>query len=201
MKIYLIRHVATEYNLSGVYMGRTNDISIDSSRATVFKQKLTSNEVLLSQIPVIISSPSARCVQTANLVLNTVSATAQVATDEGFMETDMGGFEGKTADMIQKAYPKEFELWQCSSPAFVFPGGESYLQVQHRAYATLNTVVAKSSGLTDLIVVTHVDVIKMLMFKILGVAVEMKKFIIIDNGSISCLETYKEGYKVKFMNL
>lgn len=201
MRIYLIRHVATEYNLSGVYMGRTNDISIDNNQAIAFNLKIASNKKLFESTPVILSSPATRCLQTARLVTTVVNTTMQVIADEGFMETNMGCFEGKTAEVIKKEYPKEFELWQRSAPDFVFPGGESYLAVQQRSYDALNVVVAKSSDLGDMIIVTHVDVIKMLIFKILGVSVEMKKFLYIDNGSLSCLETYKDGYKVKFMNL
>lgn len=183
-------------------MGRTRDISIDSNQAITFNLKIASNKKLFESTPVILSSPATRCLQTARLVTTVVNTTTmQVIADEGFMETNMGGFEGKTAEVIKKEYPKEFELWQRSLSSFVFPDGESYLAVQQRSYDALNAAVARSSDLGDLIIVTHVDVIKMLIFKILGISVEMKKFLYIDNGSISCLETYKDGYKVKFMNL
>jgi broad specificity phosphatase PhoE len=182
-------------------MGRTNDISIDGASSSDFSRKVTSNIQLFTQVQAVISSPLTRCVQTTNLLLRNLSTSVQITTDEGFTETDMGSFEGKTAEIIQKVYPKEFELWQHSSPNFVFPGGESYLHVQYRAYSALNTVVSNYSDANSLVIITHVDVIKMLIFKILGVSVEMKRFLYIDNGSISCLETYKDGYKVKFMNL
>lgn len=182
-------------------MGRTNDVSVDSKHASVFKQKTKSNIELFKNVSAIVSSPSIRCIQTSNLLLDAADPIAKVTIDAGFMETDMGGFEGKTVELIKNEYPNEFELWRHSSPNFVFPGGESYLAVQQRSYDALNAVVTKTSDFVDLIIVTHVDVIKMLIFKILGVSVEMKKFLYIDNGSISCLETYKDGYKVKFMNL
>ena len=201
VRIYLIRHVTTEYNITGIYMGRTYDISVDSKFANDFKQKAISNTGFFKNVSVVISSPSIRCIQTSSMLLESAGVTAPVTIDLGFMETDMGKKKKKTAQSIEKEYPNEFELWRHSSTNFVFPGGESYLAVQQRSYDALNAVVTRTPDSLDLVIVSHVDVIKMLIFKILGVSVEMKKFLYIDNGSISCLETYKDGYKVKFMNL
>ncbi len=193
--------MATPYNLSGTYMGRSRDISIDIQQAKHLEDKLSVVAPTFSSVQYVISSPAYRCLQTSDLVMHVVGSSAKIVIENGFMETNMGYFEGKNTAQVRDAYPGEYKMWLEASPEFAFPDGESYLQVQQRSYTALAGVVRMYRDSGDLVIVTHVDVIKMLLFKILSISAAMKKYIHIDTGSISCIETYNDGYKIKFVNL
>ncbi|MEN9389495.1 MAG: hypothetical protein RLY61_579 [Candidatus Parcubacteria bacterium] len=201
VKIYLIRHVATAYNLSGTYMGRSQDVSIDIPQARYLEAKLNSNITKFSSVHYIISSPLSRCLQTSELMIRVLGGGVKTVIENGFIETNMGAFEGKNMAQVKETYAKEYKLWLDASSDFVFPKGESYLQVQQRSYTALTDVVSRHSASEDLVIITHVDIIKMLLFKILNVSVTMKKYIHVDTGSISCIETYNDCYKIKFVNM
>ncbi len=207
MIIYLVRHLATEYNRNGIYMGRSQDLPILKSEIDLFierAKKFLDRSVL--EKSTIYSSPSLRCRQTGGILLNLYGITAEIEVREAFSETNYGSFEGKTPEEIKQISPIVFQNWMEKPSQVRFPDGESFDEVMKRALSELTTIIQKGRKEDVVIIVTHVDVIKVIVCWILGMSIDDKRMFRIDNGSFTCLETTDERsnskkIKVKALNV
>lgn len=94
MKIYLIRHGETDWNLWGKVQGR-EDIPLNE---TGRKQAKKCADVLeKSGAKIIVSSPLARAVETADIISGSLN-NAKVIIDEALIERDFGDLSGMTYD-------------------------------------------------------------------------------------------------------
>ncbi len=93
MKIYLIRHGQTDWNVQGRFQGR-EDIPLNENG---MEQAKICGEVLQgTQFQAIISSPLKRASKTAQIIGKYVSVD-QIITDEGITERDFSKVSGMTA--------------------------------------------------------------------------------------------------------
>lgn len=147
------------------------------------------------------SSPLKRCLQTANVLKTELDLKQKVAVTGGFDETDYGLLSGKTLEQIKSEQPTFYKLWLTKPSHVQFPNGESYSQVQKRSYQKLLEIIKILPGEGCLFIVTHVDIIKMIVCQLLRIPIDKKAFFRIDNGSITCLESYHGKLRVKFLNI
>ncbi|MEU8136112.1 bifunctional RNase H/acid phosphatase [Streptodolium elevatio] len=110
-------------------------------------------------IQAIVSSPLARCRQTAAAAARRLGL--QVRVEEGFRETDFGAWEGLTFGEARERWPDELAAW-LASPDAPPPGGESFTEVARRVVVARDKVLARYPAKTVL-VVTHVTPIKTLV--------------------------------------
>lgn len=207
MIIYLVRHLATEYNRNGIYMGRSQDLPILKSEIDLFierTKKFLDRSVL--EKSTIHSSPSLRCRQTGGILLNLSGVTTEIEVKEAFAETNYGSFEGKTSEEIKQISPIIFQNWMEKPSQVRFPEGESFDEVTERVLNELRIITQKGKKEDVAFIVTHVDVIKVIVCWILGMSIDNKRMFRIDNGSFTCLETTDERnnskkIKVKALNV
>jgi broad specificity phosphatase PhoE len=204
MLVYLLRHLPTQYNRSGMYMGRSNDLPVLVETIPKYRDMLM-RRCLISDIskPKIVCSSSLRCRQTANLLVE-LAPTTKVIINHYLDEVDYGDFESKFPQDIKKLYPVEYQQWMERPSTLRFPGGESFAEVQQRAVELVLGLMA-SSDENPIFLVSHVDVIKMVMCWVMDIPIDSKRMFRIDNGSVSCLETTDELYnqkkiKVRYLN-
>lgn len=203
--IVLARHLATRANAEGVVMGRKLDLPIElnSTVEQEYKNHMSSLRQLLrmgSKQVLFYSSPALRCKQTLELVMPVLVDDAhEYGVDERLQETDCGDFSGKTGEKLREDYPDLVDTWMWRPGEMIFPGGESYMQVQARAWLWLDEVLRGSEDVT--FAVTHVDVIKMLLFKVLGVSISNKRLVDIGTGSVTIFSQRGEGVVVEALNL
>lgn len=203
MLVYLVRHLPTEYNLSGVYMGRSFDLPIATSGVEGFRRRV---ETLFPQGVgegvLVFSSPALRCQQTAEVLQGVLGLAVETLVVEAFDETDYGEFEGLHPRQIKTRWPEIYHAWMNTPSQVVFPGGESFAQVQKRSYQKLLKLLRECpEGIGALFVVTHVDVIKMVVSKVLTIPIDCKRNFCIDTGSFSLLESMGEEIRVRYLNL
>lgn len=195
MHIYLVRHIATEKNESGEIMGR-QDLPILQSHTQHFTDLVSGFNLHNTQL---VSSPQLRCQQTAQIIKN-VFKLAEAKIDNRIQEVDMGGFTGKNYVQIKKEYPKEFETWIREPDRLLFPEGESMQQLQQRSWDLIEELISQSQPDSSYCLVTHVDVIKAIIAKLLNCSMNIKRLINIDNGSVSLLHHEYNTLKIKFLN-
>lgn len=151
------------------------------------------------QQALIFSSPLLRCLQTARFLRGELRLKHKIEVTEEFTETNYGDFEGKDSEKIKKQYPELFAVWMSKPSQIVFPNGESYQNVQNRAYSKLSKLQT-SYPQNPLFICTHVDIIKMIISKILSIPIDKKAHFHINNGSFSWLEVSRRGLRVKCIN-
>lgn len=110
-------------------------------------------------IQAIVSSPLARCLQTAEAAARRLGLPVRV--DEDLRETDFGAWEGLTFGEVRERWPDELSAW-LASPDVAPPGGETFVEVGRRVAVARDKILARYPGKTVL-VVTHVTPVKTLV--------------------------------------
>ena len=192
MLLFLIRHALTPHTgdrLSGWIPG----ISLSDegrSQATAMVERM--QPVTLEAV---YTSPLERCVETARPLAS--SKGLRVRVREALGEVRYGDWEGKRLRTLAKT-----KLWRkvVSRPSDVrFPGGETVLETQHRAVAALQELRDKHDG-KPIAVVTHADVIRLVIAHFAGVHIDLYQRLIVAPTSVSVLWLGSGGPRVIKVN-
>jgi broad specificity phosphatase PhoE len=162
MRLILIRHYRTEFNVSGHIMGWG-----DSPQATGWAEDLGYIARILEQrgaVPAVIySSDLRRSRQTAAFFAEHFGLHAATATTL-LNEVNYGELHRKRKSWVAAHYTQHK-----TDPAFVYPGGESFNEMQQRSVDFIDRIAAAAEQNTVLCV-THSGVIRGLLSHYLGLA-------------------------------
>lgn len=139
MDFYIFRHGESTYNVAGRTQGRTNDSQLTDLGK---KQALEIGRRLADkQIEIIVTSPLARAMQTAELANQTLNVPIEI--DEHFIEVDVGEVEGWPREEIKAKYGDLFVQWHTHDfDTICYPGGETRKQVRQRVFVGLENWAA-----------------------------------------------------------
>ena len=145
----------------------------------------------LANLPIktIYSSPVLRCRETAEFI-----ATAQnlpIIELETVGEVRYGKWEGKKIKKLAKK--KAWFTVQFFPSRMQFPNGDSLREVQSRGVNALETLAATHDNSDIIVVVSHADLIKLVLAYYLGVHIDLFQRIIISPASISMLHLSSNG--------
>lgn len=142
MSIYLLRHGQTDWNKAGWVQGRYDTKLNDTGR----QQAREAHEALKDiRIDVCYCSPLGRAKETAEITLE--GRGVPVVFDDRLVEMAYGVYEG--THWMGEAYQKNRRML-----AMRFPGGESYLDVAHRAFSFLDEI-QKEAKEKNILIVCH----------------------------------------------
>lgn len=186
MKIYLIRHGQTDWNIAGKIQGAT-DIALNETgreQAACLAKGMEHRSVTQ-----IFSSPLKRAVETAKAIGN--SQGVEVIQLEQLKEVTFGEWEGMTWPAIGERYPEAYNRW-CINPVDVAPpGGEQQEDIRRRCREGIRLILEQAMG--DLAIVAHGAVLAYLMECLLEDNAPDEQ-IIVKNASITTVE-YREDTK------
>ena len=140
-------------------------------------------------IKAIYSSPLERCLETAEAV-----ATAQkleIVPLEEVGEVRYGKWEGKKIKKLNKK--RSWHTVQHFPSRFRFPEGESFVEVQQRAVAAIESLSLRHKK-EMIAIVSHADVIKLVLAHYLGTHIDLFQRITISPASVSLLALPEDGY-------
>lgn len=163
MKIYLVRHGETDYNVNRLYYGWTdcplNETGIAQAMALKeFFAHIAYDRVLCSDLK--------RAKETAEYV-NEVQK-KPLTTDASFRELHFGLWEGKTYGEIKKAYPEEVAQWHKDWISFQMPQGESFHTFYKRTTQGFQKMLAEGNEEETLVLVAHNGVLSALLCYLTG---------------------------------
>lgn len=138
----------------------------------------------------IVSSPLARCRETAGIVGARLGF--DVRMEDGLRETDFGAWEGLTFAEARERYPEDLNGWLGSPDAEPTGGGESFAAVAERVAAARDKLLAAHPGRTVL-VVSHVTPVKTLVRLALGAPPESLFRMELSAASLSEVAYYADG--------
>lgn len=134
------------------------------------------------RIDTIVSSPLERCRETAAPLAKARGRAVDVG--RAWIEVGYGEWTGRSISQLRRT-----KLWRrvMFAPSNVrFPGGESLLEVQGRAVdATLDIAARHARG--TVVVVSHADVIRLLVTHLAGMHVDHLQRLSIDTASITAV--------------
>lgn len=185
--IFLVRHGQNEWVEKKRLAGWIPDIHLNKEGQ---KQAAALAE-RLAHLPLaaLYSSPVARCMETASYIGRALDLEVQEL--EAVGEVRYGEWEGAEIETLSKE--KSWYAVQHFPSRFRFPQGEALREVQARAVAALETL-ATQHGKKDLItVVSHADLIKLVLAHYLGVHIDLFQRIVIAPASVSVLALMENG--------
>lgn len=144
----------------------------------------------LAHLPIkaIYCSPITRCLETAEHLTTPHQLPIIELNDLG--EVGYGKWEGKKIKKLAKK--KSWYAVQHYPSRFHFPGGEALREAQFRIIQTLEHL-SKVHEEETIVVVSHADLIKMVLAHYLGIHLDLFQRIVISPASISVLTLMKNG--------
>ena len=144
----------------------------------------------LAKLPIkqIYSSPVTRCLETAEYIAKSQKLDIIELEDVG--EVRYGEWEGKKIKKL--ATKPEWHAVQYYPSRFQFPNGEALREVQFRAIQALEKLSTQHQD-DIIVVVSHADLIKLVLAHYLGTHIDLFQRIVISPASVSVLALMNNG--------
>ncbi len=189
-RILLVRHGETEWNRTGKFQGRSNIPLNQNGKNQANALALRLKDESLS---VIYASPLARAIETARLI-KVYHPSATLIEEDGFMEMDLGDFEGMDGKKWAAEHPDFLKSWWKSPGTVKMPGGESFKEVQARAVNTLSRILQLHPSESTVLICSHNFVILSLLCFAMDISLDKFRELRLETGTLSIL--YKKGEKM-----
>ena len=181
--VILVRHSRSTANTAGVLAGQAPGISLDETGFTQ-AQGLTTRigDIAITRV---ISSPLQRCIETIS-PWHEKYGKSEIEIHNNFIESDYGTWTGCKLSELAKE-----PLWnevQKTPSKVTFPEGESFQAMFKRVSNGLDSIIDKLAENDNVIVVSHGDIIKLAIAKILGLPIDNFQKLVIDPASISIVK-------------
>jgi ribonuclease H / adenosylcobalamin/alpha-ribazole phosphatase len=192
-QIVLIRHAAHSH-FGSILSGRIAGLGL-SAEGCVQAGRLAARCASL-ELDRLESSPIQRAVETAEAIARRRDGlTVRIAPE--LDELDFGDWSGRSfADL---AADPHWQSWNSARETAVAPNGESMVQAQSRAWRHIAGTAAANPGRT-VAMVTHCDIIRGVIARVLGLSLDHILRFDVDPASISRLAVGPWGAKVLSIN-
>jgi len=185
--IILVRHSRSTANNAGILAGQAPGITLDEvgyTQAQGLVERI--GKVSTSRT---ISSPLQRCIETITPWHNAHGNFA-IEINDNFIESDYGSWTGqKLSDLAKEPLWKQVQ----KEPSKVtFPKGESFEAMFLRVSNGLDEIIDNLAEEENVIIVSHGDIIKLAIAKILELPIDKFQKLVIDPASISIVKVEKE---------
>jgi probable phosphomutase (TIGR03848 family) len=183
--VFLVRHGLTA-TTGNVLTGWTPGIGLDDRG----RQQAEALAARLAPVPLdaIISSPLERCRQTADAIAATGEGRpAVVLEDERLGECHYGDWTGQPLKRLAKEPLWRVVLAHAGAARFPGPGGESIMDMQHRAVGAIRDWNRRLGPRAAYLISSHGDVIKSVIADSLGMHLDMLQRIQVDPCSLTVI--------------
>lgn len=194
-KIFLARHGQTDANNTLTYQGHIDNPLNNKGLLQAKKLAAYFREEPLARI---YTSDLVRTVETAQPTSELLNA--EIVKIPSFKEINFGEWEGLTYEEIKKHWPKDIEDFFHRPATIKISGGESFKEVQERAWASFQEVVASHGGDESLLIVSHGGTVRTLLCAIMNLDLNEMWKISIDNAGISCILQLENRCWIKNIN-
>ena len=180
--LFLVRHGQTTFNVEGRLPGQMEGVALtDEGRRQAYRAAVSLSGVPLSAV---VSSPLERALDTAKAIAK--GGGLDVHLEPDLMDTDVGRWTGMKIDDVKKSDP----AWAAfiEHPDQPPEGVESLAQVQARAVAVVERILANPALGTCVAVVAHADIVKVILAHYMRIHLDTTlRHMYIGNASISAL--------------
>jgi len=194
MRLYLVRHGQTDWNLHHRFQGQT-DIPLNQTgeeQADRIARRLSR-----TKIDIIYSSDLRRTLQTAECIASYHHI--QFITDPRWRELSFGLWEGLTYAEIRAREPQLLEKWQEDPENAAAPEGETLRQLAMRVASALEDLRSDHADHTVLLTV-HGGTIQCLFCLALGIELNHYWQFAVSSASLSEMEFFSEGVIINLFN-
>ena len=194
MKLLLIRHGQTDWNLLGKYQGQT-DIAL--SGEGIRQADLLAQNFPVDTLDIIYTSDLQRAFMTAERLAEKFSA--PLYADKALRELNFGAWEGLTYQEIAERWPQEVKNLFGAPEKLQIPEGETFLMLQRRAMDKINEIRAENEG-KNVAVVAHGAISKAILTALLHIPLHYVWMLRQDNTAVNILRFDDEFVSVELLN-
>ena len=195
MRLILIRHGETDWNVSLRYMGQANVPLNENGR---IQGRLVAQRLVPLGATALYTSDLARAAETAAIVGDVLKLKPRAMPE--LREIDVGQWEGLTPEELYRRFPDHMQEFERDPARTVRLGGESYAQLQARALVALNAIRAAHKPDETVVAVSHGGTIRALLCHVIGLDLAYFGRLWLDNGSISELRYRSSGWRLTRLN-
>ena len=178
MNLLLVRHGEIPSNINKVYAGRSAE---GLTPEGICQAEDVAEKLKRLEVQAIYSSPIQRAVQTAQIISKRAGMDFQV--EAAFREMEMGPWEGLSEAEAQKRYPDEWRIWNTTPHKLKLEGRETLEELLDRVLTGIRDIYKNWPG-GNVIVVTHVAIIRVLLLWHAKKSLNLYKKIHVPNAEI-----------------
>lgn len=190
----LIRHGESQAVAAGRMGGRLPGVHLTETghtQAQAVAQKLAG-----APVKALYCSPMERTLETAEPIARALGLA--IIPREGLLEGDCGEWSGKTIKGLRRR--KLWHLAQSSPSTFTFPGGESFVVMQQRIVAEIQTLAAQHAEQELVVCVSHADPIRLAVTHFIGLSLDNFQRLSISPASITALHIGEANCRLLTLN-
>lgn len=196
MKLLLVRHAETDWNLAHRYQSYS-DVPLNQNG--IQQAQSLAKRLSKEKIDVVYSSDLSRALETAKWIANEYEPVLAVQCNPRWCELSFGKWEGLNNEELQAQWQTEVNVWY-EDPVNVFPpGGETMLQMSGRVQSALDELKNKHTDETVL-VVSHGGTIQILLCMLLGVELRRYWQFHVKQASLTILNLYEDAVILDLFN-
>ncbi len=181
MKLLLVRHGESQWNIEGRYQGWLNPPLSELGFRQA--QAVAGCLAAVERPGRVVSSPQERAKGTAQAIARACGAS--LIPDRRLMEISHGAWEGLLRSEVAQRWPDLLAQWQSDPQAVRFPQGESLEDVRIRWQSFLTDLDASGE---PLVVVTHDIIIRLASIQAQAASMDAFFTLKADNGGITELQ-------------
>jgi probable phosphoglycerate mutase len=190
--MYLIRHGEITQSAPRRFVGQSELPLTDRGREQMRKV----GEYLVGRgVRRVLCSQLSRCVESAGILGLALGLGPQVVT--ALREISLGEWEGLTVAEVRERFPGEYEARGRDLAGFRPLGGESFADLQHRAWAAFEVA---TGGDCPVAIIAHGGVNRVLLCRILGMPLENLFRLEQDYACVNLLHAEEGGYRLGMLN-
>jgi 3-hydroxybutyryl-CoA dehydrogenase len=168
VRILLVRHGETDFNLTHHFQGR---IDIPLNKEGRNQAQALALALKNKPITAIYSSPLTRAMETARSI-KAFHPSAPLFEEEGLIEMDLGELDGKQAGDWISQHQEFYKTWRTTPSRLKMPGGESLEDVRIRAMDTLERITKSYPPGSTLLLCSHNFVNRTIICQALGLPLD-----------------------------
>ena len=195
MRLILVRHGETPWNVTLQYQGQANVPLNERGRA---QAALTAGRLARLGVAALYTSDTARAAETAAAIAAAVGMRPQPMPE--LREIDVGQWEGLTPEQLYRRFPDHMAEYERDPARTVRLGGESYAQLQARALVALRRIHDAQQPGDVVVAVSHGGTIRALLCHVIGLDLANFGKMWLDNGSLTELRYGSHGWRLVRLN-
>ncbi len=178
--VLLVRHGQTS-STGKVLPGRAPGLHL-AEHGVAQAKRAAERIAEMSRVDAVYASPLERTRETAASIA--AARRLRVVPERGLLEAEFGEWTGQELKALMKL--PEWRSVQRTPSTFRFPGGESFVEMQTRACAAVDRLVAAHPG-GVVVAVSHADPIKAIVAQAMGVHLDLFQRIVVSPCSVSAV--------------
>ncbi len=195
MRLILVRHGETPWNVTLQYQGQANVPLNERGRA---QARLTAERLARLGAVALYTSDTTRAAETAAAIAAAISIAPRPMPE--LREIDVGQWEGLTPEQLYRRFPDHMAEYERDPARTVRLGGESYAQLQVRALVAMRRIYEAHQPGDVIVAVSHGGTIRALLCHVIGLELANFGKMWLDNGSLTELRYGSHGWRLVRLN-